>query len=153
MKVEFWMTGKTDHKYLIEGIQLYNKRIQHFIPFNIQEINVPKSKVQSLYQKTESQQILKLINKEDFLVLLDEKGNEYNSHEFSDQLQKFFQLSSSKLIFLVGGAYGFDEALYQRANHKMALSKMTFPHDLCRLIFLEQLYRALTIANNHPYQH
>jgi 23S rRNA (pseudouridine1915-N3)-methyltransferase len=153
MKVEFWMTGKTDHKYLIEGIQLYSKRIQHFIPFNVLEVNVVKSKSIRITEKAEASQLLKHLNPEDFLILLDEKGKEYTSHEFSDQLQKFFQLSTPRLIFLIGGAYGFDESLYKRANHKIALSKLTFPHDMCRLIFLEQLYRALTIANNHPYQH
>jgi 23S rRNA (pseudouridine1915-N3)-methyltransferase len=153
MKVEFWMTGKTEQKYLIEGIQLYSKRIQHYIPFYVLEVNVTKPKNRLQYQKSESEQLLKIINKEDYLILLDEKGKEYNSHEFSDQLQKLFQLPSARLIFLVGGAYGFDEMLYKRANQTMALSKMTFPHDLCRLIFLEQLYRALTIASNHPYQH
>jgi 23S rRNA (pseudouridine1915-N3)-methyltransferase len=153
MKIEFWMTGKTEHKYLIEGIQLYTKRIQHFIPFYVLEVNVAKPKNLSLYQKAESKHLLKIINKDDFLILLDEKGREYSSHDFSDQLQKMFQISTPRLIFLAGGAYGFDEALYNRANQKMSLSKMTFPHDLCRLIFLEQLYRALTIANNHPYQH
>ena len=153
MKIEFWMTGKTDHKYLIEGINLYTKRIQLYVPFNVLEVNVSKPKVQSLYQKVESEQIQKLLNKDDYLVLLDDKGQEYSSHEFSDQLQKLFQISSARLIFLAGGAYGFDEVLYRRANLKLSLSKMTFPHDLCRLIFLEQLYRALTIAHNHPYQH
>lgn len=153
MKVEFWMTGKTDHKYLIEGIQLYTKRIQHYIPFYVLEVNIIKPKVQSLYQKAESQQLLKILNKDDYLILLDDKGKEYSSHDFSDQLQKLFLISTPRLVFLAGGAYGFDEMLYQRANLKMSLSKMTFPHDLCRLIFLEQLYRALTIAHNHPYQH
>lgn len=153
MKVEFWMTGKTDHKYLNEGILLYTKRIQHYIPFFAIEINISKPKVQSNSKKNESQQILKLLNKDDFIILLDDKGKEFSSHDFSEQLQKFFLLSAPRLVFLAGGAYGFDEALYNRANQKMSLSKMTFPHDLCRLIFLEQLYRALTIANNHPYQH
>ena len=153
MKVEFWMTGKTDHKYLNEGIHLYTKRIQHYIPFNVLEVNISKPKVQSLYQKNESEQLLKLLNKDDYLVLLDEKGKEYSSHDFSEQLQKLFQISSPRLIFIAGGAFGFDDALYNRANQTMSLSKMTFHHDLCRLIFLEQLYRALTIAHNHPYQH
>jgi len=153
MKVEFWMTGKTEHKYLIEGIQLYTKRIQHYIPFNILEVNIIKPKNQNFYQKNESQQLLKILNKDDYLILLDDKGREYSSHDFSEQLQKLFLLSAPRLVFIAGGAYGFDETLYERANHKLSLSKMTFPHDLCRLIFLEQLYRALTIANNHPYQH
>jgi len=153
MKVEFWMTGKTDHKYLNEGIQLYNKRIQHYIPFNILEVNTIKSKTQILYQKDESQQLLKILNKDDYLILLDDKGKEYSSQDFSEQLQKLFHLSAPRLIFIAGGAYGFHDALYNRANDKLSLSKMTFPHDLCRLIFLEQLYRALTIAHNHPYQH
>jgi 23S rRNA (pseudouridine1915-N3)-methyltransferase len=153
MKVEFWMTGKTDHKYLIEGIQLYAKRIQHFIPFYVLEVNVVKPKSFKMFEKAEAKQLLKHLNPDDFLILLDQQGKEYTSHEFAEQLQKFFQMSVSRLVFLVGGAYGFDESLYQRANHKMSLSKLTFPHDLCRVIFLEQLYRALTIANNHPYQH
>lgn len=153
MKVEFWMTGKTDHKYLNEGIQLYTKRIQHYIPFYALEVNVIRPKSQSLYQKAESQQLLKILNKDDYLILLDDKGKEFSSHDFSDQLQKYFLISAPKLVFLAGGAYGFDESLYKRANQTLSLSKMTFPHDLCRLIFLEQLYRALTIANNQPYQH
>ena len=147
------MTGKTEHKYLNEGIHLYTKRIQHYIPFYILEVNITRPKSQSQYQKAESQQLLKMINKEDYLILLDEKGKEYTSHDYSTHLQKLFQISASRLIFLAGGAYGFDETLYSRANQTLALSKMTFPHDLCRLIFLEQLYRVLTIAHNHPYQH
>lgn len=153
MKLEFWMTGKTEHKYLNEGIHLYTKRIQHFIPFYVLEVNIIKPKAQSLYQKAEAKQLLKNLNKDDYLILLDDKGKEYSSHDFAEQLQKFFQLSAPRLVFIAGGAYGFDDSLYERANHKMSLSKMTFPHDLCRLIFLEQLYRALTIINNHPYQH
>ena len=153
MKVEFWMTGKTEHKYLNEGIHLYTKRILHFIPFYVLEVNIIKPKAQTLYQKAEAKQLLKRLNPDDYLILLDDKGKEYSSPDFSDKLLKLFQLSSPRLIFLAGGAYGFDETLYHRANHKMSLSKMTFPHDLCRLIFLEQLYRALTIAHNHPYQH
>ena len=153
MKVEFWMTGKTEHKYLNEGIQLYTKRIQYFIPFYVLEVNIIKPKSLNLYQKAESKQLLKRLNPDDYLILLDDKGKEYSSHDFSEMLLKLFQLSSQRLVFIAGGAYGFDETLYHRANYKMSLSKMTFPHDLCRLIFLEQLYRALTIAHNHPYQH
>ena len=153
MKVEFWMTGKTEHKYLNEGIQLYTKRIQYFIPFYVLEVNIIKPKSLNLYQKAESKQLLKRLNPDDYLILLDDKGKEYSSHDFSEMLLKLFQLSSQRLVFIAGGAYGFDETLNHRANYKMSLSKMTFPHDLCRLIFLEQLYRALTIAHNHPYQH
>lgn len=153
MKVEFWMTGKTEHKYLTEGIQLYAKRIQHFIPFYVLEVNIIKPKSPALYPKAEAKQLLKRINADDYLILLDDKGKEYTSHEFSEHLLKLFQLSAPRIIFLAGGAYGFDESFYHRANHKLSLSKMTLPHDLCRLVFLEQLYRALTIANNHPYQH
>ena len=153
MKTEFWMTGKTNHVYLQSGIELYVKRIKHFIPFEIVEIKTTKAKSAEESIRVEQEAVLKLLNPADRLILLDEKGKNMDSFQFSDYLQKQFLSSPNRLIFLIGGAYGFGDELYKRGDNRLALSKMTFPHDLVRVIFLEQLYRGLSILSNHPYQH
>jgi 23S rRNA (pseudouridine1915-N3)-methyltransferase len=153
MKTEFWMIGKTHHDYLNPGIEKYEKRIKHFISFSIQEIKTCKVKSASESIKQEGDKVMKLLQPTDSLILLDEKGKSFSSHQMADYLQKQFNTSQSKLVFLIGGAYGFGEDIYARAQDKISLSPMTFPHDLVRIIFLEQMYRALTIIRNHPYQH
>lgn len=153
MKTEFWMTGKTNHNYLNSGIDLYAKRIKHFTSFDIREIKIPKAKSPEEVIQSEQDQILKLLQPNDRLILLDEKGKIFTSIEFSKYVQQQFNTSPNRLIFLIGGAYGFGPELYKRANSLISLSKFTFPHDLVRIIFLEQFYRCLTILNNHPYQH
>ena len=156
MKVEFWVIGKTSFDYLNEGNDIYLNRIKHYVPFKMEIIpdikNRKKLSADQIKTK-EGELILSKINTSDFLILMDERGKQRSSVEFSDYLQTMLQQSYKRLIFLIGGAYGFSEAVYNRGNMKMALSKMTFSHQMVRLIFLEQFYRALTIMKNEPYHH
>ncbi|RYD79428.1 MAG: 23S rRNA (pseudouridine(1915)-N(3))-methyltransferase RlmH [Sphingobacteriales bacterium] len=156
MKVAFWAIGKTDEKYLLEGIEKYTKRLGNYLSFEYKELYIRQSqKIPSPLQhkQTERDELLKIIKPTDFLILLDEAGKEFNSVGFANFLQKKFNDVSGNMIFLIGGAYGFHDDIYARANAKIALSQMTFTHQMVRLIFLEQLYRAMTILKNEPYHH
>ena len=156
MKIEFWVVGKTSFAYLKEGTQLYEKRIKRYLPFEyiiIPDIKNAKNLSQEELKKKEGLSILKKLEKNDLLILLDENGKTFTSIKFSKWLEQKLQLSSRKIIFVVGGAYGFSEEVYARANGKVSLSSMTFSHQMIRLFFLEQLYRALTITKNEPYHH
>ena len=156
MKVEFWVIGKTSFDYLDKGNDIYLNRIKHYVPFKMEVIPDIKNrkKLSSDQIKTkEGETILSKLNSGDFLILMDERGKQRNSSEFSEYLQNMLQLSYKRLIFLIGGAYGFSDAVYERSNAKMSLSKMTFSHQMVRVIFLEQFYRALTIMKNEPYHH
>ena len=156
MKLEFWVVGKTSFAYLKEGMQLYEKRIKRYLPFEslvISDIKNAKNLSQEELKKKEGQLILKKLEKNDLLILLDENGKTFTSIKFSKWLEQKLQLSARKIIFVVGGAYGFSDEVYARANGKISLSNMTFSHQMIRLFFLEQLYRALTITKNEPYHH
>jgi 23S rRNA (pseudouridine1915-N3)-methyltransferase len=157
MKIRLIFTGKTASSYLKDGISIYEKRLSHYVPFELVTIDISKkthSLKNSLAQKQyESESLLKLIKPNDYLILLDEKGREFNSVQFSQTLQKLLVSLQSNIVFVVGGAYGFDEKVYKRANMLLSLSKMTCSHQLIRLFFLEQLYRAMTIIRNEPYHH
>jgi 23S rRNA (pseudouridine1915-N3)-methyltransferase len=154
MKVHFWVVGKTSEAYLESGIKVYVKRLGHYLPFTYETIpdvkNAGKKTVEQL-KELESQAILGRLQTDDYLVLLDEKGKTFTSVEFSQYLDRCLQKPHRRLIFLVGGAYGFDKTLYKRADEKLSLSSMTFSHRMVRLFFLEQLYRAVTILRNEPY--
>ena len=152
MKISLFVVGKTNHNYLSPGIDDYTKRINHYIPFNIQYIadaKNTKNLSQAQQKQAEGQNLLNAFDKSDYVVLLDE----FTSKDFSSFIEKKMQTVAKRLVFVVGGPYGFSEDVYQRANEKISLSKMTFPHDLIRLIFTEQLYRSFTIMNNEPYHH
>ncbi len=156
MKIELISIGKTDEHCLKELISKYHKRLKNYIAF--EEIILPDlkntKKLSNNEQKhKEGQQILKVLSNSDFVILLDEKGKEFTSLDFSVFLQKKMNSGIKKLVFVIGGPYGFSDDVYKRANQKIALSKMTFSHQLIRLIFAEQLYRAFSILNNHPYHH
>lgn len=156
MKISLFVVGKTNHNYLSPGIDDYTKRINHYIPFNIQYIadaKNTKNLSQAQQKQAEGQNLLNAFEKSDYVVLLDERGKEFTSKDFSSFIEKKMQTVAKRLVFVVGGPYGFSEDVYQRANEKISLSKMTFPHDLIRLIFTEQLYRSFTIMNNEPYHH
>lgn len=156
MKISLFVVGKTNHSYLSPGIDDYTKRINHYIPFNIQYIadaKNTKSLSQSQQKQAEGQNLLNAFDKSDYVVLLDERGQEFTSKDFSSFIEKKMQTVAKRLVFVVGGPYGFSDDVYQRANEKISLSKMTFPHDLIRLVFTEQLYRSFTIMNNEPYHH
>ena len=148
--------GKTDRKYLQEGISVYEERLKHYISYLREEIPDLKgvsalSEVQ--IKELESGYILKKIEKGDLVVLLDENGKEMNSVGFSVKLEKWSLSGVKSIVFVVGGAYGFSNAVYERANEKISLSKMTFSHQMVRLFFTEQLYRAFTILKGEPYHH
>ena len=145
-------TGRTTEKYVLEGMQLYEERVSHYSRFNLIEIEAGKGD-ETQIRKKESDSILKKISDKDVLILLDEKGKEFSSVEFAKTLIHYRNIATKNLVFVIGGAYGFSEAVYQRADLKMALSKMTFPHQLVRVIFLEQLYRACTIVKGEKYHH
>jgi len=156
MKITLLLTGKTNDDYIQKGMDNYIKRLKRYIGFNVDVIPALK-KAGSLSQQQikdkEGDLILAKIQQGDALVLLDENGKEMNSMGFSEYLQKNMLQSVKNLVFVVGGAYGFSEDVYQRANFRLSISQMTFSHQIIRLIFLEQLYRAFTIINNEPYHH
>ena len=156
MKIELFVVGKTNHNYLSPGIEDYLKRINRYIQFSIRCISDAKNTKnlsQQQQKNAEGQNILVAIENSDYVVLLDEHGKEYKSIEFASLIDKKMQTVAKRLVFVVGGPYGFSEDVYKRANEKISLSKMTFPHDLIRLVFVEQLYRAFSILNHEPYHH
>ncbi len=154
MKIKLIQIGKTDNSHLKNLIEVYQSRIKQFVTFEsivIQDIKNAKNLSSNIRKQKEGELILSKLSTLDFVILLDEKGREFSSREFADFLQKRMNSGIKNLVFVIGGAYGFSEAVYKRANQKIALSKMTFSHQLIRLIFAEQLYRAYAIINNHPY--
>lgn len=154
MKVVLINTGKTEEKYIREGSAVYEKRLFHYCSFENICVSVPASAGKlppNQLKLKEAELVIKKIKPADFVVLLDEKGKQLKSTELATWLNDHHSQGTRKLVFITGGAYGFHENLYQRANDKIALSLLTFPHQLVRLIFLEQLYRAFTILRNEPY--
>lgn len=155
MKIELIQVGKTVNKIFVEGINEYLGRIKHYVPFNITtipEIKNTKSLSESQQKTLEGTLILKQLQAQDTVVLLDEHGKEFRSVEFAAWLEKQQQVAR-RLVFVIGGPYGFSDDVYERANSKISLSKMTFSHQMVRLIFSEQLYRACTIIQGEPYHH
>lgn len=148
--------GKTDVSWVKEGLSLYVSRISHYIPFTLNEIpelrNVSSLSREQIKVK-EGELILSQLKSSDEVILLDEKGREYRSIEFADFLRKKMTNSSRDIVFIIGGAYGFSDAIYSRANGKLSLSVMTFSHQMVRTIFAEQLYRAFSIIKGEPYHH
>ncbi len=156
MKVVLLVIGKTDAAYFVEAIKEYQSRIEHYIPFEIQVIpDIKNTKNLTIEQQKgkEGELILKNIQAGDYLILLDEHGKEFSSLQFASYIEKKAHIVNKRLIFVIGGPYGFSEVVYAKASEKISLSKMTFSHQMIRLIFVEQLYRAMTIINNEPYHH
>jgi 23S rRNA (pseudouridine1915-N3)-methyltransferase len=153
MKIELWAIGKTDIDYLKEGISIYEKRLKHYVSFEIVILNDVKNPPLSSEQLKikEGEVILAKLQKDDCLIVMDESGKQFTSMDFASFLEKKQVESIKRLIFLIGGAFGFSETVYDRANHKMSFSKMTFTHQMIRLIFVEQLYRAYTIIKSEKY--
>ena len=154
MKLILLCVGKTDMDFVEEANNLYLKRLKHYLNCEVEII--PEQKVwrklgAAERKKAESDAIMKKIGKGDMAILLDENGKEYSSTGFADFLQKKMNAGHSKLIFIVGGAYGFSDELYKLASSKLSLSKMTFSHQMVRCFFLEQVYRAMTILKGEPY--
>lgn len=156
MTITLLAIGKTDNKNLIQLIDEYSNRLKHYVKFNftvIPDIKNSKNLSESQQKDKEGELILSKVSTSDVLVLLDENGKQHNSVDFSNYLQKHMNSGIKNLVFVIGGPYGFSDAVYQRANGKLGLSKMTFSHQMVRLFFIEQLYRGFTILRNEPYHH
>jgi len=156
MKIVLLTIGKTNEKYIAEGISQYMKRLTHYAQFEMNEIpnlkNAKNFSKAELMQK-EGELILGYIKDSDHLVLLDDKGKDFSSPKFAQKLQGWMLSGKKRLVFVIGGAYGFSEAVYARGNEQLSLSKMTFSHQMVRLFLVEQIYRGYTILNNEPYHH
>ncbi|RIW18500.1 23S rRNA (pseudouridine(1915)-N(3))-methyltransferase RlmH [Algoriphagus lacus] len=156
MQIKLIAIGKTDHPAIQRLIDEYSSRLEHYVRFEfeiIPDLKNTKSLSESAQKEKEGELILKKVQNSDELILLDERGKTFSSVEFSEYLQKKMNSGLRQLIFLIGGPYGFSEAVYSRANGKISLSKMTFSHQMVRPFFIEQLYRGFTILKNEPYHH
>ena len=156
MNIELIVVGKTDMKEVAALVDMYTKRINFYNKFNITylpDIRNSKNLSESQQKTAEGEAILRLIDDSDRVVLLDEKGTEFRSVEYAEWLQKRMNSGIRRLVFVIGGPYGFSPEVYSRSNEKISLSKMTFSHQIIRAIFTEQLYRAFSILHNSPYHH
>ena len=156
MKITLLTVGKTDRDWVSQGLEIYVSRLKHYIPFAL--IEIPELKNVSAFSKEqikskEGALILKNVRTSDDVILLDEKGKMFTSMEFSSMLSDKLSYASRDIVFVIGGAYGFSKEVYDRADSKISLSKMTFSHQMVRTIFAEQLYRAFTIMKGEPYHH
>jgi len=155
LKIVLITIGDNEDKYLTTGFELYAKRLQHYASFDM--ITIPSQKNKSNSKEAAMQAEIKEIQKKlapsDLVLLLDEKGKEFSSVEFAKQVQKYLNMPGKKMVFIIGGPYGFAPAIRERAQQTLSLSKMTFNHQMAKLFFLEQLYRAMTILKGEPYHH
>ncbi len=156
MKITLLSIGKTHDNFIKEGIDKYLKRLKHYVKLEaieIPELKDTKNLSEAQQKSKEAELLLKHIQPHDFLVLLDENGKEYTSVDFSKYIQKKMVTGVNHAVFVIGGPYGFDQSVYNAAKDKLSLSKMTFSHQMGRLFFVEQLYRAFTIIKGEPYHH
>lgn len=156
MKIIFIVIGKTDETYLETGIGKYIKRLEHYVPFEmkvIPDIKNRKTLTEEQQKKAEGDLILSQVSSNDDLILLDENGMTFSSVKFSQWIEKQMNNGAKRMLFVVGGPYGFSKEVYAKAKFKISLSEMTFSHQMIRLIFVEQLYRAFTIIKGEPYHH
>ena len=156
MKITLLTVGKTDKDWVKQGLDIYVSRLKHYVPFSMTEI--PELKNVSALSKDqiktrEGELILKNIRTSDDVILLDERGKQYSSMELSGVIRDKMTYGGRDIVFVIGGAYGFSEAVYARADAKLSLSRMTFSHQMVRAIFVEQIYRAFTIIKGEPYHH
>lgn len=156
MEISLIVIGKTNARYLQEGIDEYIKRLKHYIPYSITvlpDIKNTKKLTEEQQKEAEGKLMLDALKPGDCLVLLDERGKEFTSVAFADYLQRKMNAGLRRLVFVIGGPYGFSQSVYDRADEKISLSKMTFSHEMIRLFFTEQIYRAMTIQRGEPYHH
>tara|TARA_R110002051_G_scaffold185051_1_gene254315 strand:- start:1303 stop:1776 length:474 start_codon:yes stop_codon:yes gene_type:complete len=156
MTIKLLAIGKTDSAQLLQLISEYENRLKHYIKFDLEllpDIKNTKNLTEDQQKEKEGEAILKRINATDVLILLDENGKQYSSIEFSHFLQKKMNAGIKQLVLVIGGPYGFSPAVYEKAQGKISLSKMTFSHQMIRLFIVEQIYRAFTILKNEPYHH
>lgn len=150
MKVSFWTIGSTKSPVYAEMISDYNKRLQHYLKYEYREIDIPAKGNPARVMEIEKDRIMKSLKANDILILWDVKGKQMSSEDYAEFMQSQM-MTGADIVFLIGGAYGFHKELKQRAAHRLSLSKMTFNHQMVRVIALEQLYRAMTILRNEPY--
>lgn len=156
MKMTLLTVGKTDMKWVREGLDLYVSRLAHYVPFSVVEIPEIKGAASLSHiqlKEKEGALILKALSPSDRLILLDERGRQMRSVEFASRIESLIAGNGKDIVFAIGGAYGFSDQVYSRSNDMLSLSKMTFPHDMVRVIFVEQLYRAFSILKGEPYHH
>ncbi len=156
MKIKLIVVGKSAFDFVKEGELVYEKRLIHYLPFEklvLPDIKNPKNLSLEELKKKEGELILSKLTNQEFLVLLDENGSQFSSTNFASWLEQKINEGTRSMVFVIGGAFGFSKEVYERANQLISLSKMTFSHQLVRVIFLEQLYRAQTILKSEPYHH
>lgn len=156
MEILLITVGKTKTGYVGEGIAEYRKRLGKYMPFalvEIPDVKASKAMTEDIQKLKEGELILERLQVSDFVVLLDERGKMFTSMEFASFMEKNMASGRKRIVFVVGGPYGFSEAIYNRADTKISLSKMTFNHEMVRMFFTEQLYRAMTILRHEPYHH
>jgi len=156
VKIQLIVIGKTNQHFVQQGLDEFCSRLTHYYPFEfeiIPELKNTKNLPVEQQKEKEGELILRSFQSGDYIVLLDELGKEFTSVKFAEYIEKKAHIGLKRLVFIIGGAYGFSSAVYEAAHEKIALSRMTFPHQLIRLIFIEQLYRAMTILQNEPYHH
>jgi 23S rRNA (pseudouridine1915-N3)-methyltransferase len=156
MNIELIVVGKTDSREVESLVEMYSKRINRYCKFavtTIADVRNTKNMASSRQKQLEGELILRQVGEGDYLVLMDERGTQFSSMEYADWLQKRMLSGVKRLLLVIGGPYGFSQEVYDRANGKISLSRMTFSHQIVRAIFAEQLYRAFTILHNEPYHH
>lgn len=156
MKVKLIIVGKTKKSFLLEGEKEYKKRLKRYLSLEVIElpdVKNAKKRSEEEIKREEAKLILSKVSPSDYVELLDEKGKEYSSLKFSKHLERHFLHGSQPLVFVIGGPYGFHKDVYNRANSQLSLSRLTFSHQMIRLFFIEQLYRAMTILKGEPYHH
>lgn len=156
MKITLLVIGKTSSSYLRDGIDNYTRRIGYYVPFDLKilpDIKNTKSLTEERQKVLEGEAFMSIMRPGDYVVLLDERGREMTSRQFSDFISEKMTRLPGQLFFVIGGPYGFSEDMYRRANDKLSLSRMTFSHEMVRLFFVEQIYRAMTILRGEPYHH
>ena len=156
MNVTLLVVGKTDAGYWKDALEAYVGRLRHYLPFEIAVVRAPKkvkNGTEAQQKEQEGRLLLQSLAAEDCCILLDERGKELTSKEFASYIEKKMQLCQKRLVFVVGGPYGFSDAMYERASDQISISRMTFSHQMIRPIFVEQLYRAMTILRGEQYHH
>jgi 23S rRNA (pseudouridine1915-N3)-methyltransferase len=156
VKIQLWSIGKENDAYIQDGIKIFQKRLQHYTDFELKLIPTVKQAASLSIpelKKAEGKMLLEMLQPQDYLVALDERGKQLTTLQLADFVQQRANAGTRQIIILIGGAFGIDEAVLQRAQQKLSLSALTFPHQLVRLIVTEQLYRAYTVLNNEKYHH
>lgn len=156
MEIRLLTVGKTTVKFVADGIAEYERRLRHYVPFSIvsiPDIRNTRKLSTGQHKEAEGRELLSQLSPSDYVMLLDEHGKEFTSMMFASEMEKRMASGCRRIVFCVGGPYGFSEEMHRRADAEISLSRLTFPHELVRLLFVEQLYRAFTILRGEPYHH